>query len=63
MDVRKELQNLPDVPNIPDIQDLPNVPGIPDVQDLPETEVDKPHDKGYRKRLSNPNSCIFSGNT
>ena len=49
MDVKKELQNLTDVPNILD---------IPDVQDLPETEVDKPHDKGYRKRLSNPKEFL-----
>ena len=49
MDIRKELQNLLDVPNILDI------PGTPDI---PEAEVDKPHDKGYRKRLSNPKEFL-----
>ena len=43
MDVRKELQNVQDKPDIPDI---------------PESEVNTPHDKGYRKSLSNPKEFL-----
>ncbi|MCI9144291.1 MAG: Rpn family recombination-promoting nuclease/putative transposase [Lachnospiraceae bacterium] len=43
MDVRKELQNVQDRPDVPDI---------------PESEVNTPHDKGYRKSLSNPKEFL-----
>ena len=43
MDVKKELQNVQDRPDVPD---------------RPESEVNTPHDKGYRKSLSNPKEFL-----